>query len=250
MKKAFPKETKLITITMAAWGIILIGSGLVMNKMAKTPTVIKNDVEVIQKRIAQNKTNEIKTKNLKLEINQPLSVDVKDYLENLENLDDSTIKQLKLDTSMVNPEEAGTYTYTISYQKKKYNGNITIKEKELPKVELEVYDVIKMAVGTPLSTDLSTYIKGTLEQEVINNIVLDISNVYTNKIGRYDFYVTYNNKIYQGKVEVYEPQLKIITPGTSEEEKNSEEEKSSEKDLDETSKDGKTEENTGTEKSN
>lgn len=250
MKKAFPKETKLITIAMAAWGIILIGSGLVMNKMAKTPTVIKNDVEVIQKRIAQTKTNEIKTKNLKLEINQPLSVDVKDYLENLENLDDSTIKQLKLDTSMVNPEEAGTYTYTISYQKKKYNGNIIIKEKELPKVELEVYDVIKMAVGTPLSTDLSTYIKGTLEQEVINNIVLDISNVYTNKVGRYDFYVTYNNKIYQGKVEVYEPQLKIITPGTSEEEKNSEEEKSSEKDLDETSKDGKTEENTGTEKSN
>ena len=250
MKKAFPKETKLITITMAAWGIILIGSGLVMNKMAKTPTVIKNDVEVIQKRIAQTKTNEIKTKNLKLEINQPLSVDVKDYLENLENLDDSTIKQLKLDTSMVNPEEAGTYTYTISYQKKKYNGNITIKEKELPKVELEVYDVIKMAVGTPLSTDLSTYIKGALEQEVINNIVLDISNVYTNKVGRYDFYVTYNNKIYQGKVEVYEPQLKIITPGTSEEEKNSEEEKSSEKGLDETSKDGKTEENTGTEKSN
>ena len=228
MSKSFSKETKLITITMAAWGIVLIGSGFVMDKMTKPTKVIKNDVEIIQKRIAQAKTNEIKLKEMELEINQPLSMNVKDYLEDPENLDNSVIKQLKLDTSMVNPQEAGTYTYTISYQKKKYNGNFTIKEKELPKVELEVYDLIKMAVGTPLSTDLSTYIKGSLEQEVINNIVLDISNVYTNKVGRYDFFVTYNGKMYQGKVEVYEPQLKIITPGTSEEEKNTEE-KSEEK---------------------
>ena len=35
MSKSCSKETKLITITMAAWGIVLIGSGFVMDKMTK-----------------------------------------------------------------------------------------------------------------------------------------------------------------------------------------------------------------------
>lgn len=231
MQKVSSKEAKLISITLTIWGVVLVGSGITMNKLEKPKTVIKNDVEIVQKRIAQAKTNEIKLKTMELEVNQPLSVDVKEYLEEIETLDDDVIKSLKLDTSMVNPQEPGTYTYTISYQKKKYNGTFTIKEKELPKVELEVYDVIKMAVGTPLSTDLSTYVKGDLQQEVINNITLDISNVYTNTIGRYDYYVTYNGKMYQGKVEIYEPQLKVITPATSEEkEKAKEEEKKTEED--------------------
>ena len=50
MSKSCSKETKLITITMAAWGIVLIGSGFVMDKMTKPTKLIKNDVEIISKR--------------------------------------------------------------------------------------------------------------------------------------------------------------------------------------------------------
>ena len=130
------KETKAISIALASWGILLIGSGGILMTMQEPAKVTKTKLEVIQKRIAEAKTNEIKLKDMTLEINQPLSVDVKDYLENVEELDDSVIKALKLDTSMVNINQAGSYTYTISFKKKKYNGTFVIKEKELPQVDL------------------------------------------------------------------------------------------------------------------
>lgn len=208
------KETKIISAALATWGLIFVGSGVTMNTMVKPTKVIKSDFEVIQQKVSERKTNEIKLKDMELEINQPLSVSVKDYLENLEEIDLSIVRNLKLDTSMVNPQQAGTYTYTIAYQKKKYNGTFTIKEKELPKLDLTIKN-FKMTLNSSLNAnpeDLSTYIEEELTEEVKNNIIIDLSQVRTDQEGIYDYTVTYNGTIYKGKIEVYQPQTKIITP--------------------------------------
>lgn len=219
MGKLTGKETKIISATIAVWGLLFVGSGFTMNTMSEPVKVVKSDFQIVQKRVSETKTNEIKLKDIEMEINQPLSVSVKDYLSNLEEIDLSIVKNLKLDTSMVNPQQAGTYTYTIAYEKKKYNGSITIKEKELPKVDL-IIKSFKLALNSPLNAnpeDLSTYIEGNLTEEVRNNITIDLSQVRTDQEGIYDYTVTYNGTIYQGKIEVYQPQTKIITPNQVEE---------------------------------
>ena len=208
------KETKAISIALASWGILLIGSGGILTTMQEPAKVTKTKLEVIQKRVAEAKTNEIKLKDMTLEINQPLSVDVKDYLENIEELDDSVIKALKLDTSMVNINQAGTYTYTISFKKKKYNGTFVIKEKELPQVDLTLKN-LSLEVGSALSTNLSTYINEPIADEVKNNITLNLTAVNTMQPGNYQYTVTYDGRLYTGTIEIYEPQPTILTPNST-----------------------------------
>ena len=189
-----------------------------MKSMIKPTEVKKNDLEVVHKRVAEIKTNEIKLKDMELEINQSLSVDVKDYLENLADIDQEVLKSLKLDTSMVKVNEAGSYTYTISYKKKKYNGTFTIKEKELPNVDLTINN-LRLTIGSPLSTDKQVYIKETLTDEIKNNILIDLTAVDTQKVGNYKYTVTYNGILYTGTIEVYEPQQKVLTPSNGTEDK-------------------------------
>ena len=126
------KQKNIIAGTIAIWGIILIGSGTVMTLSVKPTTTTKQvKLKVVQKRIAEIKSNEIKLKDIELEINQPLSVNVKDYLQNPNDIEEKIIKALKLDTSMVNIANSGTYTYTVTYKSKKFTGQIIIKEKQL-----------------------------------------------------------------------------------------------------------------------
>lgn len=218
MKKITEKEKKLILLTLAGWGIILIGSGTIMTINTK-PLVKKNlQLRISQKKVSESKTNEIKLKDMELEVNQPLSVNVKDYLENIEEISNSVLKSLKLDTSMVNINQPGTYTYTISYKKKKYNGTFTIKEKELPKVEITLKN-LTLEKGSALSTNLSTYIVEELTDEVKNHITLNLTNVNTSQAGNYQYSVTYNGKLYTATITIYEPQPTILTPNNKEEEK-------------------------------
>lgn len=218
MGKLTKKETRIISLALASWGIIMLGSGFTMKSMIKPNEVKKNDLEVVHKRVAEIKTNEIKLKDMELEINQSLSVDVKDYLENLADIDQEVLKSLKLDTSMVKVNEAGSYTYTISYKKKKYNGTFTIKEKELPNVDLTINN-LRLTIGSPLSTDKQVYIKETLTDEIKNNILIDLTAVDTQKVGNYKYTVTYNGILYTGTIEVYEPQQKVLTPSNGTEDK-------------------------------
>ena len=126
------KEAKILSIVIAMWGIILISSGIVMNGKVKPIIHTNYRLDVKQKKIAeaQAKTNEIKLKDLTVEINNPLSVDIKDYLENSENIDQETIKSLKLDTSLVNLNQAGTYQYTITYKRKNILELLLLKKKK------------------------------------------------------------------------------------------------------------------------
>ena len=64
MGKLTIKETRIISLALASWGIILTGSGLTMNLMTKPAPVAKNDLNVIHKRVAEVKSNEIKLKDI------------------------------------------------------------------------------------------------------------------------------------------------------------------------------------------
>lgn len=217
MKKELTQKQKIIlSITVAIWGVILIGSGLILNAQDRTITKTIYSLDVSQKRVVQQRTNEIKLKDFELEINSPLSVDVKDYLENVDKLDDEIFDYLKLDTSTVKITEAGTYTYTVTYKKKKYNGTIKIKEKELPNVKLQLKTPIKLEVGQPVPTDVTFYVNTPLTDEMKANIKLDIQPINNSKEGNYQFTIEYNKTTYVGNVEVYYPQpSNVVTPGSN-----------------------------------
>ena len=213
------KEKKAIAITISIFSIILIITGIIMNNKDKpiinTKYTLKTEIKQIAK--AQAKTNEIKVKDIEIEINNPISINVKDYLEDIEKLSDETINSLKLDTSMVNINEAGKYQYTITYKKKKYLGTITVKEKELPNFNFTL-KTIKIKIGESLSSNPRTFINEEISDEIYNNLTLDLSKVDVTRQQDYDYYITYKGVTYQGKVEVRAPGPTIITPNTNDEE--------------------------------
>lgn len=200
-----PKGRNIIVIITAIWGIIFIGSGVSMSCMNKPVTKTKTELKITQKRVANMKSNEIRLKNMEQEINQPISMNIKDYLENAEDIEEDIINQLQLDTSMVNVNQAGNYTYTITYKKKTFNGNFTIKEKSLPDMVLTLKN-FNLEIGSALSTNVQTYITETLTDEVKQNIKLNLTNVNTAQTGSYQYTVTYNGRLYTGTITIYEPQ--------------------------------------------
>ena len=211
------KQIRILSSTLASVGVFMIISGLVMNNQVKPIVHTKYTVTVEKKKIAeaQAKTDEIKVKDLEIEINTPLSVDIKDYLDDVDKLKETTIKSLKIDTSLININQAGTYKYTITYGKKKYIGNIKVKEKELPNVSLNL-KTIKIKTSEALSSNPRTFIDGDITDEVYNNLTLDLSKVDTANQGDYTYYIIYKGVTYQGKVEVRDPGPTIITPNEEE----------------------------------
>lgn len=205
MSKNLSKKQKyIIAGVTAAWGIVFIGSGVSMSFMNTPVTKTKTELKVTQKRVANMKSNEIRLKSMEQEINQPISMNVKDYLENVNDIEEKMLNELHLDTSMVNVNQAGTYTYTITYKKKTFNGNFTIKEKPLPDMVLTLKS-LNLEIGSALSTDIQKYITETLTDEVKQNVKLDLSNVNTAQAGNYQYTVTYNSRLYTGTITIYEP---------------------------------------------
>jgi len=200
------REKRIISITLAGWGIFFIGSGLIMNANINTVINTKYTLSVQAKKIAeaQAKSNEIKLKDFEIEINNPLSVDVKDYLNDVEKLNASTLKELKLDTSRVNINEAGKYEYNIIYKKKIYVGKIVVKAKELPKI------IVKEEIEIPKDGTLDVsnkayYLQESLPAEVTNNLIIDLTSVDLGNVGTYQFYVKYQDTKYTGNIKVVEP---------------------------------------------
>jgi predicted transcriptional regulator len=210
------KEMKVLSFIIAFWGIVFIGSGLVINKTLKPKEKIRYSLNIEEKRIsqAQAKTNEIKLKDLEIEINNPISMNIEDYLENINNIEMSVLKVLKLDTSLVNITQAGTYQYTITYNKKKYIGTVKIKEKELPNVTFTLIN-LSLTTGDAIPTNPRNYIKEEINEEVYNNITLDISKVNNQVQGNYEYFIKYNGTIYKGEIAYRNPGPTIITPSTS-----------------------------------
>lgn len=229
MGKFNNKEMKILTISIAFWGLFLFTSGIIMNKKTKPITKTKYSLNIQKRKIAetQAKTNEIKIKDVEIEINNPISVNVKDYLLNVENLSNDTLEALRLDTSLVNINEAGTYQYKIYYKKKTYIGNVIVKEKKLPEVTFTL-KTIKLQTNDAISNNPRSFINETISDDVYNNITLDISKVDTSTQGDYVYYIIYNGITYQGNVEVRDPGPTVITPNKDDEIEN-EKEKDTEK---------------------
>ncbi len=211
-QKLTKKEHRILSMTIACCGLLMVSSGLIMTASGERTSIKKTySLDISETRVAQAQTNEIKLKDMELEINNPLSLNIKDYIENAKEIDPSVLKALKLDTSMININQAGTYTYTVTYKKKKYNASFVIKAKELPKVEIKLKN-LSLEKGSALSTNVSTYIVGDLSEEVINNIILNLKDVNTSQPGEYQYTITYDNKLYTGKIWIYEKQTTVITP--------------------------------------
>lgn len=228
------KQRYIIAGAIAVWGVIFIGSGVTMTMMDTPIKKEKTEFKVVQKRVANMKSNEIRLKAMEQEINQPISVNIKDYLENVNDIDNDIIEDLKLDTSMVNVNQAGTYTYTVTYKKKTFNGTFTIKEKPLPNLVLTLKN-LNIELGSTLSTDIQNYINEPLTDEVKQNITLDLSKVNTAQAANYQYTVTYNGRLYTGTITIFSPQKteqqetpnNQQTPGKTEENKNTDEQKQS-----------------------
>lgn len=198
------KQKRIVSITAAVWGFTLISTGTSM-ALAKKPEV-KDDISlrVVEKRTASYKSNEIKPKDMSSEVDKPISVNIKDYLENPDDIDPKILRSLKLDTSAIKINEAGSYTYTITYKKKKFSATYVIKEKELPNVTFTLKN-INLQVGSPLSTDVQYYINETLPDEVKKNTTIDLSAVNTSQSGNYQYSIKYKDNLYTGTITIYQP---------------------------------------------
>ena len=200
------REKRILSITLACWGLFFVISGLIMSGNVKTIVDTKYTLNIESKKIAeaQAKSNEIKLKDIEIEINTPLSVNVKDYLENVDKISSNTLKELKLDTSIVKINQAGSYQYNIIYKKKIYVGKIMVKEKELPTIKVK--EEIEIPKGGTLDvSNKAYYLKETLPEDVMSNIIIDVSSVDLGNIGTYQFYVKYLDVKYTGKIKVVEP---------------------------------------------
>ncbi len=214
------REGRLLSITAASWGIFLMGSGLFMTTQIKPIIHTSYTLSVEERKIAQaqRKTNEIRVKDLEIEAANPLSVDVKDYLENLNTLTDQTIRALKLDTSLVNINQAGEYQYTVSYGKKKYLGKIIVKEKEMPSITLKN---VEFQLG---NVSFSNYAKDFIIEELTPEIYNTCSNPNFSQVdslstGIYNYTIICNGITYTGKITIVpQENIKITTPEVTEEE--------------------------------
>lgn len=203
MKRSLTKkENRILSITIACCGLLMIGSGLTMTASGERITIKKvYSLNIAETKVAQAQTNELILKDMEQEINNPLSLNVKDYLENANEIEPSVLKALKLDTSLININQVGTYKYTISFKKKKYNGTFVIKAKELPKVEIKL-KTLYLKKGDALSPHVAAYIEGNIPEEVLNNCILNKDDVNTNQPDEYLYTITYDNRIYTGKIIV------------------------------------------------
>jgi len=210
------KTINIIVSVFTFLGITCIVSGAVMPSFAPPiENVVKVTVE--QKRVSGALTNEIKPKDIEVEINNPLSVDIRDYLENVDQIDKSIIKKLKLDTSLVNIHQAGSYTYTITHEKKKFTGTVTIKVKGQPSFEIILKD-LSFIRGNALPTDLSAYITGDIPEEIKALIRLDVTSVNINIPSVYQYSVISDGKMYTATITIYDQQPRISIPTTPPEE--------------------------------
>ena len=210
------KERKFVVTSLCVWGVVLIGAGSSVRVNAPLNTEInkKYSISISQKKVAQSRTNEIILKNITQTQNTALSLDVRDYLENPNNVDISTINALKLDTSTININEIGTYTYKIIYKKKTFTGTVVVKEKELPAATFTLKN-LEFKVGSALSKNISSYVQETLSEEILNNTTIDLTTVDTTKAGNYQYTITYNKQTYTGSIIISQEGPNVKTNETA-----------------------------------
>lgn len=199
------KGLRVLLLSLTFSGLLSTTSGIILNSMDIKPTKNKINVKVVEKQVSRLKTNIPVLKDVEVEVNEPISVDVKEYINNLDDIDHSVLREFKLDTSLVNLTQPGKYQYTISYDNKKYNGNVIVKEKEDKTIKLQIKS-LKFKLNEQIPTDVTKYIDTTLSPEMLEKVKLDISKVNNKVAGDYQYTITYENQLYTGIVNIYEEQ--------------------------------------------
>ncbi|MBR6136854.1 MAG: hypothetical protein IKQ06_01715 [Bacilli bacterium] len=204
------RELQIFSIVIAIWGIFLVTSGTIMSQDKKTIVKKTYSIDVSTQQISQiqAKKNEIIVKDITIEAGNPISSNVRDYLENPDQISDTMLAQLSkgLDTSSVNINQAGTYTYSITYKKKTYQAKITVTNKVLPKVTITLREKNMPTTGT-ISRNVRDYIYENVSDEVVKNMILDLKEViaHQNIPGKYKYSIIYNDTTYYGDFIIREP---------------------------------------------
>lgn len=220
MKK---KNRIILNTSLTVLGLTFISTGIILN--------IQNKVQKIEP-TKDTPTFSIKEeikltlKNIEVEINTPLSEEIEDYIE--ESIKENQKQELTLDLSNVDIEKSGTYTYTITYQKQVFEGQVIIKEKEekveeKPKMQQLTLKEITLKLKEELPTELNYYIMETLTEEEQKQVRFTLpSKEITKKAGTYQYTIGYGNMFYTGKITVVEDQPIIDVPSnvTEKEEEN------------------------------
>ena len=199
------KGLKVLLLSLTFSGLLSTTSGVILNSMNIKPTKNKINVKVVEKQVSRIKTNIPVLKDIEVEVNEPISVDVKEYINNLDDIDYNVLRQFKLDTSLVNLTQPGKYLYTISYENKKYNGSVIVKEKTNETVKLQIKS-LKFKINDEIPTDIKKYVDTELTPEMLQAIKLDISKVNNKVAGDYQYTITYENQLYTGIINIYEEQ--------------------------------------------
>ena len=207
------KNKFMIIGALATWGVIFISSGTTM-MMINKPEAVKQikTIDITQKRISLNNSSKITLKEIEIKTGEQLSMNILDYLVDGDLLDSEIINKLELNISDVNTNQAGVYTYTIKKDKTIYNGQITVVDEEKKLIDTLTLKNLSVPINTILSSDLTVYINELLTDEEKLLITLDITKVNTNVVGTYQYKIIYNNRMYTGNVEVYEPNLPVAPP--------------------------------------
>ena len=204
------RELQILSIVIAIWGIFLVTSGTIMSQDKKTIVKKTYSIDVSTQQISQiqAKKNEIIVKDITIEAGNPISSNVRDYLENPDQISDTMLAQLSkgLDTSSVNINQAGTYTYSITYKKKTYQAKVTVTNKVLPKVTITLREKNMPTTGT-ISRNVRDYIYENVSDEVVKNMILDLKEViaHQNIPGKYKYSIIYNDTTYYGDFIIREP---------------------------------------------
>ncbi len=88
------KGLNILTLSLALSGIISTTSGLILNKMNAQPKNTKVEVKVIEKQVAKIKSNIPILKDVTVEVNEPISVDVKEYITNMDDISEKALKAI------------------------------------------------------------------------------------------------------------------------------------------------------------
>lgn len=202
------KGTKILILSLTFSGLLSTTTGIALNNMKANTSTDKIDIKVVERQVARLKSNIPVLKDMEVEINEPISVDVKDYISNIDEISSNALRAFKIDTSLVNVTQAGKYSYTIQYNGKKYKGSITVKDKEKEDKIIETLYIknFSIKVNEKLPTEISNYLENKVDTLDPALIKLDTSKVDIHVAGEYQYTITYGNMLYTGTIKVYEEQ--------------------------------------------
>lgn len=208
------KGTKILILSLTFSGLLSTTTGIALNNMKANTSTDKIDIKVVERQVARLKSNIPVLKDMEVEINEPISVDVKDYISNIDEISSNALRAFKIDTSLVNVTQAGKYSYTIQYNGKKYKGSIAVKDKEKEDKIIETLYIknFSIKVNEQLPTEISNYLENKVDTLDPALIKLDTSKVDIHVAGEYQYTITYGNMLYTGTIKVYEEQATLV-PG-------------------------------------